>query len=383
MEGQHVRLMLTGLLSSFLASLSIAGIEFFPHYGYPSPVYFSGTNSRAFYRVQVTAPHNHIAKLEIYLNNMPTLVLNTPVLPGGGGGGEPGQGTGLIPVQEGAVMFDSFYYSLGTQSITVKCRVLAESHPGGTQEWFEHTYSAPAKNKAAIFSLPEFEDENGMYYPGAAGGGRTKAQLDIIQYPATTTWNQGWTHTTLRDRLLEGVNAFCFVGHGTPQDIRDPNNGIIYLSKFDILGEPVTPSIQQMREEAIEYPWPPFNSSGHPAINIAAFFSCDAISSVNNFSLILYPFWNGYGQFLENQAVMGFSVGVQTVDTNALADTFWGELRRGKRAEPARAAMMNTEAGSHYNPGDSQILGDPHATLRRVYFPGPAMSLWWRPIPMP
>jgi hypothetical protein len=56
------------LLAALIVAIANAGANFIPHPGYPAPNYFSGTNSRAFYRVQVTAPHNHIAVVELYLN---------------------------------------------------------------------------------------------------------------------------------------------------------------------------------------------------------------------------------------------------------------------------------------------------------------------------
>lgn len=270
-------------------SLSYAGIEFFPHYGYPSPVYFSGTNARAFYRAQVTPPHNHIARFDLYLNDFPTLVLNTPVVPGAGGGGEPGQSTGLIPVQEGAVMFDSFYYAYPTESITVKCRVLAETHPGGAQQWFEHTYTAPSKNKAAIFSLFEFEDASGPFYPDSRGGYATQFELSHnFFYPSISEWDSGWTHENFRAALLQGTNVLFYNGHsfnGNSFYDGQSTPGMIYVPKF--LYNPgypplsVSPSVEQMREDAISYPWPPFNSSGHPAINIAFFISCRSVQDVN------------------------------------------------------------------------------------------------------
>lgn len=375
-------------------SLSYSGIEFFPHYGYPSPVYFSGTNARAFYRAQITAPHNHIAKFELYLNDLPTLVLNTPVVPGGGGGGEPGQGTGLIPVQEGAVMFDSFYYSFPLEAVTVKCRVLAETHPGGTQQWFEHTYTAPAKNKAAIFSMNEWEVQSGPYWPDSVGGYATKMQLQEILYPNTTTWKVGWNDNDFRNELLNGTNVLFYHGHSTSLRIRDgtPHNeetGKIWLPKFEYNpGQPPfprSPSIEQMREDAIAYPWPPFNASGHPALNIAFFISCETIQDVNQFTYTLYPYYNGYGKYLENQAFLGWRIKPKEWHAEAMATVFWMEMRSGKDIESARRAMMDSPiALLNYNGSDTDVVGDDFTKLRRVYNPSPAPTLlWWRPIPMP
>ncbi len=288
-------------------------------------------------------------------------------------------------------MFDSFFYSYPTESVTVKCRVLAETHPGGAQQWFEHTYSAPTRNKAALFSLNELEVPGEPEWPGSTGGASTYHQLLQLQYPRSYEYSAGWTHQLLRDRLLEGVNVFCYVGHSNPDSFFDgvpvPNDSPIYLSKYQSnLPDPpieLTPSIQQMREDAISYPWPPFNTSGHPSINIAAFFSCRIFGAINNYTYLLYPFYNGYGYFLENQAVMGFTVEVKLHHYSELANKFWLELRSGKSIGVARALMMATSAGQFYNLSDSQILGDDYAKLIRVYSPQPSASLWWRSIPMP
>lgn len=358
----------------------MAGVDFMPHPGYAAPGYFSGTNARAFYRAYVTSPHNHIAKMEILLNDIPTQTLSTPFVPGWGGE-EGGTLGGLIPVQEIAVMFDSFYFANGSSTITVKCRVLAETQPGGAQQWFEHSYSAPSKNKAAIFSLQELEDGS---TPGGQGGAATEIRMNMIGYPYSFTWANGWTGATFESMLLQDINTVCYVGHSNQLNIENgvrPHNhpqDDIYAMTAD-----GTPSVEAMRVAAIDYPWPPFNPSGKPAFNIVAHFSCRTISTIGAYSTYLYPFWNGYNMFLEDQSFMGFKVGVYLADYLALASEYWGALNGGYRAETARLIMMNSPAGMHYGLSDSEILGDDDSRFRRVYYPGSSSLLWWRSIPMP
>jgi hypothetical protein len=84
-----------------LAALSCAGVSFVAHPGYPNPTHFSGTNSRAFYRATVTYPHNHISKFELLLNGNPTLVLDTPYIPGSGGGKSQARWVAWSPSKKG------------------------------------------------------------------------------------------------------------------------------------------------------------------------------------------------------------------------------------------------------------------------------------------
>lgn len=360
--------------------LAYGGVEFVPHPGYPEPNYFSGTNSRAFYRAYITGAHNHIAKMEILLNDSLTHTLNTPFQPGGTSE-EGGTLGGVIPVQEIAVMFDSFYFSNGTSSIQVKCRVLAETQPGGAQQWFEHSYTVEAKNKNAIFSLQELEDGT---FPGGQAGAATEIRMNQISHPYSFTWQNGWNAVTFADKLL-GVNAVSVSAHANSvffeDGVRPHNcpNGHIYALAAD-----GSPSVQFMRNSAINYPWPPFNLPSNPSFNIVAHFSCDTTQGpIGGYSMYLYPYWNGYGEFLENQAFMGFNRVILVIHLLNLSSVFWGSLNNGKDIENARIDMMSGSAGSTYPITSSEILGDQYARFRRVYNPGNSTLLWWRAIPLP
>jgi hypothetical protein len=283
---------------------------------------------------------------------------------------------GLVPVQEGAIMFDSHHFANSGGALTVTCRVTVQTIPGGSPVIYTNTYSAPAKNKAAIFNTYDVES--------AFGGDSaltTSFQLNSINYANSMTAYSGWTASTFQSRLGEDVNVVAYDGHGSSLNIRDgvlpPGNGKIWAMTAD-----GTPSIQQMREAAIpNSPWPPFNTPANPSFNLFTNLSCCTTSgSVSNFLVTLYPMWNGYGKLLEDQAYMGFNVTTLIGESRAMATHLYGKLKVGDTIASATAFMIAQPDVTDYT---YQILGDGEARLKRVYYPGNNASLFWRPILMP
>jgi hypothetical protein len=232
----------------------------------------------------------------------------------------------LVPVQEGAIMFDSHHFANNGGTLTVTCRVTVQTIPGGAPVIYTNTYSAPAKNKAAIFNTYDVESTF-----GGDSALTTSFQLNSINYPNSMTAYSGWTAANFEARLAEDVNIVAYDGHGGPLNIRDgllpPNNGKIWALTAD-----GTPSIQQMREALIPNgPWPPFNSPANPSFNLFTNLSCLTTSgSVSNFLIALYPMWNGYGKFCEDQAYFGFNVTTCSGEGRAMATGLYGALKTGK-----------------------------------------------------
>ncbi|HRK20815.1 MAG TPA: hypothetical protein PLX06_03360 [Fimbriimonadaceae bacterium] len=379
--------------------IEIAGVDFTPHPGFAAPNYFSGTNARAFYRAQVTSPHLHISKFEIYLNNFATLTLNTPYTPGmPGGGEEPGTLGGVMFEQEGAVMFDSFYYSYPNDSVVVKCRVYAESVPGVSGSWFEHEYSAPAKNRAALFGINDLEvTQPPLNLTGAAGMFAASHSLAAIAYPKSLTYNWGWNHSIFFDRTGEDVNVVFYAGHGTPDAIYDGQQAT--QNEFGCsIGIPIyayynipNPSIEADRTWHIGTGLPPYNSTGKPQFNLALHMTCNSFGSPNlpsgesYFSRYFYPYWNAYGGFCENQGFLGWSLTLDVRDYYALSTLLVDELAQGEKLAVAMQVMIAGAPNSHHNYaiGDALIDQDGNTTLRRVYDPNSSLKRWWRPIDMP
>lgn len=375
-----------------------AGVNFVAHPGYPAPNYFSGTNSRGFYRASITYPHNHIAKFELYLNDQLTLALNTPVVPGlPGGGEEPGTLPGLVPIQEGAVMFDSFYYAFPNSTITVKCKVYAETHPGGSGQWFEDSYTVSVANKGALFGINDLENSG-----GGAGALAADSRLSVIGFPKTRTYHWGWTGSYDFPLHVNNSNLVYYAGHGTPTTIYDGVQSVqndwgywcgipIYARQMD-----GTPSVQAVISAKMGSGLPPFNSGSYgacPPVNIAVHMACHAenpnLPAGNTyFSSYFLPYWNGYGGYCENQGFLGWTIGTPVLDYYWLTTYLMDELIAGEKLEVARLRMivnMNLNATKHleYDQSYAFVDQDVNTTLRRVYDPGSSIKRWWRPIDLP
>jgi hypothetical protein len=366
-------------LSLSLCYLAQAGIDFVPHPGYDVPLYFSGTNSRAFYRASVSPPHNHIAVFELYLNDILTLQLNTPCVPG--------PRNPYLAVQEGAVMFDSFYFAYPLSTITVKCRVKAETYPGGSSEWFEHTYSAPSKNAAALFGYWQTE--------GMTGGNTVAvatAKLGEVQYPCIGITYYGWTFDNYASLIAENRNVVHHHSHGNALGVTDgcaiwsDPEGIWYGN--DIWGrqEDGWPSIEAMRIQQMGSGLPPYNSTQKPPINLAVHMSClNVVGNESTCVTFLYPYSNTFVNYSENQSFISWRIKVKIADTAELTEHLFEALVSGLKAiETAQYMIDNAPTNNYiYEHDDAHAVADGEARLRRVYDPTSALLRWWRPIALP
>jgi hypothetical protein len=70
------------------------------------------------------------------------------------------------------------------------------------------------------------------------------------------------------------------------------------------------------------FPYPPFNTTANPPIDLVVFDSC-LTGSNDHFLTWLYPYFNGYGGYLEDQAIAGWTVKPQIPDTSVVATMLW------------------------------------------------------------
>lgn len=380
------------LLCAVVSCYARAGVDFVPHPGYSTPLYFSGTNARAFYRASVTSPHNHIKTIKLELNDIETLSKTTPAMQTGG---EEGGGMmALIPVQDIAIMFDSRAYKLANNgNIVVKCKVYAETVVAGGSvggQWYDHTYTVPVKNRAALFALDSLENK-----PECAGGAAALQRLS--NFPATLTANQGWTYSTFSNKIAEDCNVVFYAGHSTLTAIFDGQHLTPEPSSW--LGAPIyawatgtgsgTPSVEAMRFSQIgDVVWfPPYNMTARPAINFAVHMSCSTVTSggASKFATYLYPYWNEYDQLVEDQVYLGWKVPVMTEDYQQLSDLLFLDLIDGDTAEVAARDTIEsaTNTAGSYVPADFKAVGDKDARLICVYNPGNTAKVPYRGIDMP
>jgi hypothetical protein len=306
--------------------------------------------------------------------------------------------SGVVPVQETAVMFDSFYYAYPTTSITVKCRVLVERRVPGSPtqpQWLEHTYSAPAYNKAASFGLDYLEEPPNPSYTLRQGATVHNNILGSINYPRSLTRNLGWTYSSaMNPKVGDNTNVFFYAGHSSPDWLTDGQHLTMTGSGWhgayiwaNATGG--SPNLSAMRIAHVGQgsTYPPFNS-GTPAINIATLLSCDSVlGGISNFDSLLYPFFNGYGKLLETQCFVGFSSACYLDTYATLSNVYTHALVDGKTTGEAVAEVqgwINTQYTAPLSNMRIHGLFDAATRLTRVYEGGGTANLrWWRTIPMP
>jgi hypothetical protein len=364
------------LLAS-IACICRAGVDFTPHPGYPAPNYFSGTNARAFYSAMPTFPDDHFDEGILLLNDEE--VIHRYYVPP--------PGTTVANGDSMAVMFDSNHFEHLTD-VEVKMKVRIGS------QWYEHTYSAPAKNKAVLMGLDYLDGSSNVSYWGcrtARDWLTNTGYENLIRYDL-------WTPGDLAYEINEDVNYFMFAGHGNAATIwsgehitqNPPGNWF----GNEVYAEPSNnlPNILDMLESKMGniHPSPPYNDTGRPPFNVVFLLTCDAAMG-NDFMSFLYPYINEHGGFLENQAVCGFTEKVDLLHYQFLSDKFHASLVAGFSAQESLFRMVAkanesgyvTFDGGIYDQSVVRVIGDDWATIKNVYNPGHRLVTWHKEIPIP
>lgn len=290
-----------------------------------------------------------------------------------------------------AVMFDSNHFE-NQDDVEVKMKVRI-----GTT-WYEHTYSAPAKNKATLMGLDFLE--NGTLPFGSLdtmGCKKAKTWLENTGYEVTIKYDQ-WDPGDLAYEINEDVNYFMFAGHGTTNSIysgehltqNPPGNWFGTAIFADSSGS--LPNIYDMVATKMGnvHPSPPYNDTERPPFNIVFLLTCDAATGIDFFTF-LYPYLNEHGGFVENQAVCGFTEQVTLTHYTFLSDKFHISLLGGYSAayalvymaDEARNEGYDTYDGGEYDQTVVRVIGDGWATLKNVYNPGLRLMTWVKEILMP
>ena len=127
---------------------------------------------------------------------------------------------------------------------------------------------------------------------------------------------------------------------------------------------------------------PPF--SAHPALNLVFLESCHAGADVSNSYTYLYPYDNGYGKHLENQAKLGCNVFFLLNAYRRVASDLFQKLCGGPTILSATHWMIDSCRADHVLvvQGDNQgaaereptyddfpIFGNEYTTIKNVYNP--------------
>lgn len=226
----------------------------------------------------------------------------------------------------------------------------------------------------AYTNLRSLQDAPSFHF-GAYGG------MLVPRWRKAVTWDdgQGWAGPQILADMT-GATAVHYSGHGIPGWFADDNDVPVYA-----VGNIGTPAIEGYRTLQMGTGNPPFNSTHAPSIHFAYLNTC-CCGSNNDFIRFCIPYMNGYGKWLENQAVMAFKVGLPSNQSYVRTKTVFDYLASGNTVAHAREWMLShplhVYEGGDYVQMQSwhvPIYGDPYARLKRVYsqVPVPA-GAWFR-----
>lgn len=344
---------------SFVA-LASAGIAFTPHPDTANaPSYFSGTNSRASYHVEITTPSIHLQAAQLLLNGELVISRTYPIL-----GMPPKQAYRLNDTLP--VMFDSSHFAHAA-SIEVKCR----AQTGGV--WYEHTYTVTNKNRALLYNHPGI---------GALGGGDGSTIANSLmsgQNYDISHQTGAWTPTNLFSDMT--VCDLLYINTHGATDIHEAGDTQI-ITPWDQPSPPppFIPGYEQQRQSHIGTGLPPFNSTANPAINLFLLEACES-GTTNNFIRACWPYRNYYSNpSIENQAFHSYTVFTLVEDTEDMADVLFTELVAGHVIDRASAELViqaqaldldvsDTLGGTlrYLDIGDAALYGDTTTRIKSVY----------------
>ncbi|MGE0002460.1 MAG: hypothetical protein AB7F50_00745 [Fimbriimonadaceae bacterium] len=110
----------------------------------------------------------------------------------------------------------------------------------------------------------------------------------------------------------------------------------------------------------------------------------------DTFLTFCLPAVDGYGNLLENQAVLAFKVSVVSQENAGRTKKVWESLAERRTVLSARIQMLNHDPRFRYftatgtaelTAEETPLYGDPRTTLKGVYSPVPvSLAAWHRPI---
>lgn len=153
-----------------------------------------------------------------------------------------------------------------------------------------------------------------------------------------------------------------------------------------------TPDVLSMRSNQIGSlagGYPPFNSGAIP-INLAFLLCCDAGTN-DDFLSFLYPYFDGYGNYLQNKAVLGFTSGANTIHYRELTWAAFEKLIQGYSIKEARDRLVELAQSNgwqmeeplgagyvNYDETTALIHGDEFTNISNVYSTTGRMTTWYR-----
>lgn len=280
-------------------------------YHMQAPYYHSGTNCRAGIVIVVDPiePATVVEMLEARLYIAGNLVkswTNPAPLEGG---------RAVFPLIGLEARFDSTHFPTGHN---IRVRMEATDTAGRT---YSGHYDALAKNAATVW---QHRTMNGHVTTNSAPVVQSFLQVFLNSVQVTTQWWSGEdVMAKLKDSTVHYVNT-----HGGIQ-YYDDNSGSEEESDIAVYGTSNFPNVYvtyaEERPNTHGTGYAPYNSTGNPPVSFAFIDSCNSCTD-NEFTAMFWPFQDHYGDWVVNQAVLGWAV--YAADTSSMScNTFvWDSL---------------------------------------------------------
>ena len=369
------------------------------------PNYFSGTNARAQYGVN-TAGFNDcwIDEFELWVGGYRIVAKSRP---------RPTIPPAIRRDTEAAVvMFDSNFFPNGS-SIEVKCRAKVNG------SWYESSYTAPARNRAICFGMNDI-DNVGITVPGEPPVPAQQSARSANDWLTAANWDTEkrtdlWNVAAFESEIGQNRNVVFYSGHGwyaaasgSMPEIMNIYDGTQQPPVLDgtLGGNPIypawwmyTPDVFTMRESQVGPGTPgllpPFSDGAIP-INLA-FLLCCKVGKTNAFETFLYPYYDGYGNYLQNKAVLGFVSGVLIKHFGWITNIIFEHLADGYSIFEAREKWINyANTGDNpdnwlymYEDNDDEVIyerasvpiyGDEFTNIKGVYSTTGRIISWFKVI---
>lgn len=302
------------------------------------------------------------------------------------------------PIGEGAkpwnvplgCTLDSTHFPPGT---LVEVKILGDTH---SAIHFEATGAAIVKNRIVGFNRTDFVGQPpGPISIYADGAGTVRSQMNNTNYDLNCpSRNPGWSPATLLNVAtssgeLENCGVLYLNTHGTSasnpwpnqyyydsfaSDIGASNGSDPLFYQFAIvpgLGWNIPPynydtqNFESWRAIVNGSGYPPFNSSSNPPVHFLFLDTCWC-GCCNDFVRIFAPYYDAYGNWVQNQAYQSWSVSTYAVMTYKSANGIFSRLKQGATCLTARNQMVLA----------SKFSNDPaSSTYIKVYVPTGAYKL--------
>lgn len=364
------------LLSQAGYAQQAPGGAYVPGYGKTFPLYFSGTNCRAFGEVYIYSdpippnPKRNLTEATLYVGGEQVAGWQNPIQ-----NPTPRQ-PACLRISLSAI-FDSTHFPSQTQ---IRVRITGKDNLGGIYDSDITQGIKQAKAKNAVL----LAEETRMYSPpGVPYAGLTQAQTTGPAFFAstystkildTTPWDANAYFNAFKQ---PDINVDSLVAHGLP-DNHNTNFETSEVYAQDYMAN----QIANIGTSAL----PPFNTSTVPPLNFLHVLTCQSGSpSINDpdgnqYGSALWPHFNHYSPIPnENQAALTYAVFLFIPHLPLYSKAIADEMMAGKTADKARDWVFrnltlfcsDTGGGAATlraaTVDDTRLWGDFHTRIRTVY----------------